>query len=728
MPEKLESLNRTFFTWNKFYPCILGIILFLTIGIRFVEPVKDGDLFWHLKYAEYMLENKTLVPDHSIYSWTPATNAEVYCTWIGDFFLYLFYGAGGLPLLFAFRYFCVFLLTAIIWIYARRLNQGRSAFTFLILIIAFLDFSGGAILKPEILSFIYFPFAFALYFFVKTSQWYRWQSSIFLLYPVLFLVWANTHMIFFFGLIWLASITFGELLNYCLKTRSRLSGQGMRHLLSGALLSVAVTFVNPYGYKLHLQFLDLLTTRNIGEHSKVISYESIFSGGFSSSYLAELWAIMLILFGVFFVYNIWKKRECDWAILLSTIFLASVSAKYARSSFYWPVFWGMSIIYLRSRVEQYGPRWTRTPALSAGITLLFLFLSARTIYYARCKPIDNLWPGFGIGYTNPVQASAFLKEHRPGTLLYNSYDSGGYLLFDLYPDYKVFIDPRYFPYKKWFTESRDFHAGSRSLDSFQKEYPFDVAVMEYYSSRKAIGKFILSKEWNPVYYGPDGIVFVKKGIDFDFDFHTLDAHRFDTLNSLEQARKVFMVALDLDDMETSANILQLIKTRFSHMSSYEKTIERLSKYQEGLKAMHDGNYDIALETLEHVGIGRYTVRTNQALSYLWKRKSEQCIRNKEYKKAFDLLENLLRYFPDNADALFNTGLVSHIMAASNKSGVWQPSGEEEFADKKTEDWKRYLEHFLEVAPDHPRSQVARQMLDGKGLLSGNPKTAVDPGK
>ena len=30
----------------------------------------------------------------------------------------------------------------------------------------------------------------------------------------------------------------------------------------------------------------------------------------------------------------------------------------------------------------------------------------------------------------------------------NTYLEGGYLLWALYPDYKVFIDPRYGPYQK----------------------------------------------------------------------------------------------------------------------------------------------------------------------------------------------------------------------------------------------------------------------------------------
>lgn len=697
--------------WNKYLAYMLGIILLLTFVIRFVEPVQDGDLFWHMKYGEYMLENRTLVPDHSIYSWTPAGNEEVYCTWVGDILLYYIHLLGGLPLLFIFRYLCMFSVIAIVWIYGWRFNQGKDPFTFLVMIVVLISSSWAAIPKPEIFSLVFFSIAFGLYFFVKATQWTRLRTNLFLLYPLLFLIWVNTHGVFFFGLIWLAAITFGEILNYLFRSGGRLSAEGMRHLLAGALLSPLATFLTPYGYKLHLQLWDLLFGKHVSQLRKVISYKTIFSNEFSSTYLVECWVIMLLSFGVLFIFLMWKKRECDWAILISTIFLACIYAKFSRSAYYWSAFWGMSIIYLRARVALHFPDILRAKvAFNTGVILLFLFLAARTSYSVGFKPIPTLWFGFGIGYMNPVQASAFLKEHRPGKLLYNSYNSGGYLLYDLYPDYKVFIDPRYFPYKKWFAEYREFHLGPTPLEKFQEKYPIDVAVMEYYSSRKAIKKFMISGTWDPVFYGPDGIVFVKKSTGFDFDFRKLDKHRFDSLHSLHQASKVYMVSLDLDDLETSEYILQLIKKRFSRMPLYEKTVERFSNYQEGLTAMHEKDYEVALEKLNAVGVRDFTIRTNQALVYLWKNKAEQYTRNKEYRKALDLLENILRYFPNNVDALYNAGIVSYVIDSQERLSVREESG-----NKKTENWKKYLEHFLELAPNHLQASIARQMLKGKGF-------------
>jgi len=83
-----------------------------------------------------MVEQRTPVPDHSIYSLTPADNKAVKCNWTADILLYLMHKAGGLPLLFAFRYLCMLFLLWLIWLYAGRVGQGKNVFTFFLLIAA----------------------------------------------------------------------------------------------------------------------------------------------------------------------------------------------------------------------------------------------------------------------------------------------------------------------------------------------------------------------------------------------------------------------------------------------------------------------------------------------------------------------------------------------------------------------------------------------------------------
>src|SRR5262245_25591247 len=92
------------------------------LAVRYAEPMLDGDLFWHLKYAEQMLGRGTLVTDHTLYSWTPTSNDMIYCAWLAELVLYKLYQVGGLPILFALRYLCIGAVGTLMLMHARALG------------------------------------------------------------------------------------------------------------------------------------------------------------------------------------------------------------------------------------------------------------------------------------------------------------------------------------------------------------------------------------------------------------------------------------------------------------------------------------------------------------------------------------------------------------------------------------------------------------------------------
>ena len=699
---------------------MLGAVLVMTLVIRFAVPVRDGDFFWHVKCGEYMVENKTLIPDHAIYSWTPANNKAIYCTWIADILLYSIHQIGGMPLLYTFRYLCFFALIGVIWIYAWHMGQGKDVFTFLLLLIVLLSSQGAAYLKPEIISMVFMSITSFVYFAVRSCLWKKWGTKPFLLYPLLFLFWVNSHGVFIFGLALLALITLGEIMNKFFSPRSSLPNQGLRHLIIGLFLSLAATFITPYGYKLHLYlFNDIVLGKMSPGMKTTLAYATIFK--FPLSHLVDFWVIMLLFFLVLFLFLVLKVHELNFAILLPTIFLAFYFVRYNRAAFYWPAFWSMSLIYSRNKVR---PFWYNIPRLktvfSTGIILLFLFLSARAIYDSGLRPFKFEWLGFGTSYFNPVQESAFLKNNRPGRLLYNSYNTGGYLIYDLYPVYKVFIDPRYFPYKEWFAGYLDFQNGRKPLSEFSRKYPFDVAILDYFSSQTPIAKFLFSKKWDPVFYGPSAIVFVKKDINFRHDIKTLDKHRFDNLRNLEQAYTVFITAQNLNDLDTSGYILQFIRKEFSYFAGYKNVVRVCTLYQEGMTAFAKKNYEKALAKLNKTEAKGNTIRANWALKQLWNWKAKQFVEKGKYKEALPLVEKIIKVYPSSVESLYNAGILAYLIedlekGKKRKAVLRQSKFSEKILNKDTLNWNDYLERFLKLAPNHEKAQIANQVLEGKGL-------------
>jgi hypothetical protein len=71
--------------WRIWLPVL---VLVVVIGLRFAEPLQDGDLFWHMAYARQMLAHGTLRLDHAAFSWMPAQTDMIYCAWLAELILY----------------------------------------------------------------------------------------------------------------------------------------------------------------------------------------------------------------------------------------------------------------------------------------------------------------------------------------------------------------------------------------------------------------------------------------------------------------------------------------------------------------------------------------------------------------------------------------------------------------------------------------------------------------
>ena len=92
-------------------------IVFITIAFMGAGPVTDGDLWWQMAYGRFMVENRTLIPDHSVFSWTFASNTQIYNAWIAELALYWIHAVAGLPGLFALRYLAMmFPVVLLIWV------------------------------------------------------------------------------------------------------------------------------------------------------------------------------------------------------------------------------------------------------------------------------------------------------------------------------------------------------------------------------------------------------------------------------------------------------------------------------------------------------------------------------------------------------------------------------------------------------------------------------------
>ena len=226
--------------WHWLWPWALGLLVLLTLAIRYAEPVRDGDLWWQMAYGRYLIEHRTLVVDHTGFTWTPAENPTIYCAWFAEIFLYLLYAAGDLPVLFAFRYACLLLFVLAVWCQARRLGVARHPLTWLICLLGVLMSQNAAYIKPEIFSYVYMTLTVLTWLRIK-SEGEKARRTCYL-FPVLMLLWVNSHGGFIFGAVFLLIMGLGEGLNVLLSPEEALPPSVRRHFLFSLFLSGLTPF------------------------------------------------------------------------------------------------------------------------------------------------------------------------------------------------------------------------------------------------------------------------------------------------------------------------------------------------------------------------------------------------------------------------------------------------------------------------------------------------------
>jgi len=544
--------------WHRFWAWSLGLVVLLTLAIRYAEPVRDGDLWWQMAYGRYLIEHRTLVTDHTAFTWTPAESPTIYCAWLAEIFLYLLHAVGDLPVLFAFRYACLLFFVLAVWYQARRLGVARHPLTWLICLLGVLMSQNAAYIKPEIFSYVFMTLTVLAWLRIKSDGEKAWRTCY--LFPVLMLLWVNSHGGFIFGAAFLFVMGIGEGLNVLLSPEEAIPPGVRRHLSFALFLSGLALFVTPYGWRYPGYLISSLLSTN-EEYFRVIeAYLSILDPRTShfhyTSYLALAASILLVLMAPRV-----KRLRPDWAILLTNLAFALLFTRFLRVTYYWaPVFSLSAVHLLAGRVPWLWPK-RRALALGMGsaIALACVFLGARAGFDAVCKPYGPRWFGFGVSYQSPVEEAGFIRDHLSAYRLGNDYTSGGYLLWALWPDMKVMIDPRQFPFKEWLDQYGGFHAG-RSVRGFLRNFPFEVCCVRY-ECRGLVTWFLRAPDWKIAFYGPSAAVFARRNIPLTEGVPRA-GQGIEGIKNITQALFVFDFAARIQDWDSARRVLADMRERF----------------------------------------------------------------------------------------------------------------------------------------------------------------------
>ncbi|HOG89712.1 MAG TPA: hypothetical protein PLV50_04185 [Smithella sp.] len=501
------------------------IIALLPLLVLFRYPVDriDYDLWWQMAHGKYYLTHHTLRMDLSVFSWTPTDPTWLYNTCLGSIVVYLFYSFMGGFGLWLFQWLIFGGIFLSFFLFLRLMNQRLDVSSAtMIAAIAIACSISCRYYKPELFSALLFSWTLFLFFYVKIKR----KKYLFYIYPFLFALWVNLHGAFIMGLAFLGMAFVGELLNKFFFARESFTVSELIHLAVAGILSGAATLFNPYGID-YLISLFPIAMNALGYQSysspydkMVLAYVSLWNylktidvNIMNAGMTAWLMTLMLLSVLIFSAYELFKKRTMDFTLLIASIALYWKGMDTSRASYFFPVAFFFIFFYLtffRLKLVQFDSR-----AIVFSLSAFVLFIIVIAFFNIRYTA-DNKWFGQGLDNFVPVKEVEFLKKYKLEGPIFNDYVIGGYLLWKLYPDYKVFIDPRGGLYRNQvFPDYMDFTMKRVNLDDinrFREKYPFKVAVLHYRQMALIVDFLRAGDEWRLLYFEKNAAILIHKSL------------------------------------------------------------------------------------------------------------------------------------------------------------------------------------------------------------------------
>ncbi len=398
--------------WLK--PLILALttLLFLT---WFSGEVADTDIWLHLMTGRHTFETRALtVPDP--FSYNSALISPAYpneaktryfnltSEWLSQVLMHLSYSAAGFPGLVLVR---ALLLVALCWLVGVMVWWRTDGFYRSV--IAAVACAGVAVnfqqSRPFLVTFLFLALTMA------ALERRRWMWA---LVP-LFILWGNLHAGYFMGWVLLGAHCAEALL---LRLRKQ-PVPGERQLWLVSFACIAASGLNPNGWRA----IEI-----------VIAYRGSTIQSLNPEWMRPaFWepsGYSLILFGTLALMLFsWRKvRPADWLLypifalaslmaVRNTILLGTVGA----------VLFGAYLPTFRRALPRLA-EWAFALALTAGIAFGFSTGDAFQLHAAE--------------WMLPSGAADFLQAHKITGRIFNIYETGGYLVWRLWPAQRDFIDPR----------------------------------------------------------------------------------------------------------------------------------------------------------------------------------------------------------------------------------------------------------------------------------------------
>ncbi len=493
------------------------MLCYLIAFVIAMKQLREPDIWWQLLSGRWMLEHMQITRT-DMFSYTMAGQPWINVKWLYEIFIAMLekmFGPEGVFLLQGVvNILIVYFLIKVYKNLSDHLQKPVSNFFAVISILLFFAIVEYRMAgRPEMISHLLCVVYLLILIKTPLLEW----KKVWLVIPLQCL-WANMHEGYPVGLVMIGTAAAGYLLNYLIKRDKPALNILVRAILL-FMAAVIVVLLNPNGFQLWKQPFEI--------------YRQVWANKYTTELYsfrqAEYWTIeakchVILLCGVIIYWLLYLKnnRKSLSSILYFYLLLIPLFGYLSLTANRNIIF--SEIVLLPSvaimfkslheplkKIRVFILLQKNTAIIASLIAIAFYLLIVSNKFY-KLTDSPNRY-GLHVNMLhNPIGAADFIKQYHITGTPFSDYFVSSYLLWDLYPAFKSYIDLRdldVFPVG-FFDEYFSIYAHPEKFYELDKKYHFNYVVI---STSQLIGlqkKLYNEKGFYQVYVDPVSTIFVRE--------------------------------------------------------------------------------------------------------------------------------------------------------------------------------------------------------------------------
>jgi tetratricopeptide (TPR) repeat protein len=494
---------------GKLLKVLYATVVALALAFPFLlalEKVSESDTFWHLKTGEWILSHGS-IPRTDPFSATVYGKPWLDWEWLFQAGIYAVYTWGGFKALVLAKAAIVFLTGLVLFLACRR-NGAGSPLAALLVMAALVAARERLEVRPDVVMLLFAAVTVSL---LETARRGKpvWLWGL----PLVQLLWVNVHASFPLG------IALAGIYGLVQGIESALRKQWHCVLLIAAtfLLACATCLVNPFGIELVRHAIEQTRGSSpsgaIGEWQPTRLLLLTEPNWALTFFWWLLWLNPVVLIAVLAI----KRREFPWSHALVVIGMSVLALRYNRFTALYAIVTvpllahGLAVIRAKIAGKQHSDWGETTARVLTGIAAAFLIFVVVTNRWAVA---ENRPPKFGVGVDEsvvPFRALSMMAKLPAGLNVFNTFLSGGPLLWKGYPQWRPFCDGRANLYGREFVDHyRRAMFDPADWEAWMQERSVSVAYLQYGTAddRTLLQYLVKSHLWDLLYFDHAACIFV----------------------------------------------------------------------------------------------------------------------------------------------------------------------------------------------------------------------------